>query len=364
MLHRMNLSTVTFDVGTGGMRLCQLRSRAGQPRVRDSLKINLTPSGKAADKPAIDARRMLRSIANGDFVGRDVNLILSPPAVSFFPLSLPAAVMKQTPERLESAIKWEVSRGIREPVESLEVRWWKLPHATGQQPNVMVVALPTAVALEFHRQLAAAGLQLRRIDVSPCALARSMRLVMPADVHEVCGILDLGMRQTTLTMVVEGAPVYVRSLPITGPVWTRMVSDALKIGGDMAESIKRRVGIVPGSSAAHHADTTTDLSDEMLPGVLFRLLREPLEALVQEILDCFSYVFRSHSDYHTGRLWLAGGGANLAGLPEYLEMTCGMSVARLAHQPCEGESQESNGGCFDVDTAICVGGALLDAEAA
>lgn len=357
LLDRHRLSCIAFDLGAGGTRVCQARAGGAAPTIRDAMKLSV---GVRSGDGELETSRLARTVANGDFVGRDVCLVLSPPLVRFTPLHLPAAALSQPAERVESAIKWEAARGQRDASEEVEVRWWRLPRATGAQPNVMAVSLPTSVAMEYHAQLAGVGLRLTRIDVSPCALARSARLMADDTGADVCGILDMGMKQTTLTMVVDGTPVYVRELPLTGPKWTGLIAESLHISADMAETVKRRSGIVGGCGAPLD-DEVGELTEARLPGVLFSVLRQPLEALVQEVVDCFSYVFRSNNELHSGRLWLAGGGANLPGLCEYLEVTCGMSVGVLARD--DRAAAGTNCG-FDAENAVCAGAALLDAEEA
>ncbi|MBL8877851.1 MAG: pilus assembly protein PilM [Phycisphaerales bacterium] len=362
LLHRHRTSSIACDAGASGARLCQVRANGASRTICEALSLNVSIRNDGpAGFPTIDTARVARTVANGDFSGRELCLVLSPPLVRFTPLHMPPAVLNQSQSRIESAIKLEVSRGQREPGEDTEVRWWRLPRAVGQQPNIMAVSLPTEAAMACHTQLASVGLQLKRVDVAPCALARAARVLSASPETDVCGILDLGAKQTTLTMVVEGTPVYVRELPLTGPKWTNAIADSLHISPEMAETVKRRAGITGGSASPHEAEG--ELTDERLPSVLFSVLRQPLEALVQEIVDCFSYVFRSNHDMHSGRLWLAGGGAKLPGLCDYLEVTCGMSVRPLARSAVSGENAKIDTRCeFDAESAACFGAALLDAE--
>lgn len=357
-LRLLTRSAVAIDLGAASLRACQLRAGAPRVAVHDALKLDwsLPPD---VEVPAIpEAERLERLLSHGRFAGRDVALVVSPPLVSFFALQLPKVVLSQPAERQETAIRWEIAGSLPEPVEQFEVRWWELPHAGAGQSNVLAVAMPTRLAHECHDALARIGFRLRRIDASACALARALRLVAPADSGELCGIVDLGWRHSTLTMVVDGVPVYVRTLPPGGPAWTRTLAAALDISHELAESIKRRFGIRPGQRASRTGGGLAELSADDVPRVIFSVLREPIEALLRETLDCFSYVFRALPRLASGRLLLTGGGASMPGLVEHVAGIASMPTALLGSPEARLAPQPD----FDRDLATALGGALLDLE--
>ncbi|HMQ16704.1 MAG TPA: hypothetical protein PKC49_12090, partial [Phycisphaerae bacterium] len=77
------------------------------------------------------------------------------------------------------------------------------------------------------------------------------------------------------------------------------------------------------------------------------------EVLAQEIERCFSYVLGQYPDVNPVRLALAGGGAEMPGLADFLS-------ARLALPTC---ALGGGGGVgFGAAAASAVGAALLDAE--
>ena len=128
-------------------------------------------------------------------------------------LRLPAKVLGQANDRLEQALKWEVSRETRRDPNDLEVRHWLLPPGHYQGLNTMTVAISTRQATEWYDVFARHHLCLRRIDVSPGALVRLARRMWTPNEHDLWGILDLGFRRTTFTAVVGAVPSYVRCLP-------------------------------------------------------------------------------------------------------------------------------------------------------
>jgi type IV pilus assembly protein PilM len=246
----------------------------------------------------------------------------------------------------------------------------------------MAVSLPARRAAEWFDGFARSGLSLRRLDVSPCALVRlalgntrATGAATPAQTwtpapNDLWAVCECGFRQTVLTVVVGSRPAYVRCLPVATDSWTRRLADAFDIPYAEAEELKRIHGICPDAMDGASSDRGLDEIDAGdLPAVIFSVLRESLDALVREIDLCCSYVMRSYGDLNVSRLVLAGGGANLRGLAEYLALHVGVPVARVAGLPGEaGELGRAGPNAAaampQCEAAAVIGGALLDLEAA
>ena len=109
--------------------------------------------------------------------------------------------------------------------------------------------------------------------------------------------------------------------------------------------------------------------------MIFGLLREPIDDLVHQVSKCFGYVMQSYSEVVATRLMLTGGGANLIGLTDYLELQLDMPVGMLATTDGampEGLEGDDRGlqrwespvpiSTLVPEMAAVVGGALLDLE--
>ncbi len=341
---RPRRSAITFDLGAAGIRAYQFQQRGQRPRLCDSLRFDLkaAPSrgqtdGEADDQtsgPRLDAPQLARLIGQGRFIGRDVAIVVSPPEVQFFPLHLPVAALAQSPERVQQALKWEVARQSRGNADSFEVRHWMLPPGRGQQANVMAVVMSSEVARQWCDLLDEQGLTLRRIDVSPCALVRLCRQAWTPAEGDLWGVLDLGLRHSTLTIVVGHTPTYIRSLSVWSQQWTRRLAAALEVSESVAEQLKREHGIGHIERAVGRAAPDRQLLDANdLPNVFSGVLRGSLHTLSAEVGRCFSYVMQSFPESGAKRLLLAGGGACLGGLPAVLAADLGIPVATLTSTP-------------------------------
>jgi Tfp pilus assembly PilM family ATPase len=379
---RSRRSAIAFDLGRAGIRAYQLQSRAGRLSRCDSLQLDLSPDGAAEEEETAarpDSSRLARLVGQGSFCGREIAVILPPADVQFQAFRLPARVLSEGDERIQAALKWEVSRETRSEPGDLEVRHWLLPPGHHQGLNVMAAAITTRQAVEWFEFFAQHHLHLRRLDVSPCAIVRAGCQVWTPAENELWGILDVGFHQASLTIVVGRTPTYIRSLSATTDQWTRQLATALDVPGAVAERLKREHGIRPvergvGGSAGRGA-VLEQLDAEALPGVFFGLLRESLDTLVQDINRCFSYVLQNFTDLNVSRLLLAGGGAHLRGFASFLDTQLGVSVSPLTsgvdQESAESTAPESSGpSCklsaieFSPTVAAAVGGAILDLEAA
>lgn len=335
MLSRLRTrnSAITFDMGAAGIRAYQVAARGSQLTRRDLLQLELSPARSQDDQeaPSPDYSRMARLVGQGNFAGNEIGLVLSAPEVRFCALRLPQKALAQPEQRVRQALAWEVAREMRADAGELEVRYWRLPPGHHQGLNVMAVALPIEQALAWHELFARDRLRLRRIDVSPCALVHlASRMWTPAK-DELWGVLDLGFRRTTLTVVLGRVPAYIRSLSVSSKLWTQRLAKAFEVTPAGAERIKRAAGIQPTERGVRPPQSGRSLlGAHDTPSVVFGLLRESLDDLVRQINQCFSYVLQNFSDVGIGRLLLAGGGANLSGLAEYLELQLDVPVIRLA----------------------------------
>jgi Tfp pilus assembly PilM family ATPase len=379
---RVKSSAVTLDVGAAGIRACQVRRRKGHLRLCDRLgherPLPLEPV--EPNLPPLEPVQLERLIARGNFQGRNIALVLSPPEIQFYPLRLPPALLAQPEERIQQAVKCEVAQESRNSAD-LEVRYWPLPAARSQQPNIMAAVTPAQTAAQWCDLAERCRLHLRRIDVTPCALvAAACRDVTPAT-GEIWGVLDLGLRHSVLTVVIGTVPAYVRVLSVSTHDWTCQLAQAFEIDYAVAEQLKREHGVgtpaaallspaaQPAGGARGAARTATSagtlLNAADLPTAVSTILRRSLKTLTHEVGRCLSYVLQTYPDLTLSRLFLAGGGAAAHGLAAALEAALDVPVKVIALGPARPTGDERAGGpTADAppEFAAAIGGALLDLE--
>lgn len=347
-------SAIAFDAGSTGVRACQLVAGRGAVRVVDSLEIALTTPQDAGATAANEAQdplehalpRLSRLVGQAAFRGTEVALVLSPPQVRYQTMHVPDGLLAQPEPRILAAVAWEVSRERRCEPDELEVRYWRLP--IGHQHNIMAVSLLRSHALTWFQTLSRSGLQLKRIDGAASALSRLGARQLAPEKRDLWAILDIGLRRSTLTLVIGDVPTYVRVIPIGSAEWTRALLHVFGTSEAGAEQIKRATGI----RAADAGDDGGGMAS-----IAFTSLRESLTELVRQVELCLGYVVHNYAETQPTALLLTGGGAGLIGLDEYLSLHLGVAVAPLASPFDAGRPR-----VFKPSPILAAAAALLDLE--
>lgn len=352
MLTRARTSAVVFDTGAAGLRAVQVEQRRGALRLIDRLCV------EAPATQDLDPARLGRLLEQGDFQGDDVALCLSSRQFSFHVLRIPEKALEQPTEQVEELVALETARETRTDPAEWETRWWRL--ATRGGPNVAVIAVKRAFLLQWDERFQAMGLTLRRVEVAPWGLVRLAARQTVPDPQDAWGVLDLGHTHTTLTVVVGQTPSYVRALRLSGAALSQRLAQAYQLDPVEAQELKHAHGIQAGDGGAV-ADPQSALQNAaQLPLMNFNLLRESLDALVRETAACFSFALQGDGELQVRRLVLAGGGARLSGLRDWLELQLGLPIVELATDGAPWELPVH--GAVQPEEASAVGAALLDLE--
>lgn len=341
-------SAVVVDAGATGLRAAQCEVVRRRVRLRDVLRHRWSASPADESGAALPLCRIARAPLQGDFAGDAVTLLLSPPTVQFHALSVPDAVLQQPPDRLHDALRLEVSREARVEPGDIEVRHWLLPSGHRQRMNVMAISIPAALVRGWVDSLAEQAVCLRGVLPLPCAHVRAVCTRFAPAARELWGLLDLGAARSTFTAVIGATPCYVRNLSAATQAWRQRLASALDVDAERAGDLLFQYGL-----SEAHAQREAEYE---LRRVLADLLRDPLNDMVRDLERCFAYLLQSYGELEAGRIFVAGGGALVPGVCEFIELLTGMRTEPIARGDERGDL------AFDVTTAGAVGGALLEVD--
>jgi len=111
--------------------------------------------------------------------------------------------------------------------------------------------------------------------------------------------LDIGAVYSTLAVRQQDKPQYLKSIKIGGDAFTRTLAEELHVGREQAEEAKTQL----------------------------RTLPDPLKSLTRDLAAELSRAFLlAPTETPVTKLWLSGGGALLAGVPEELSSALGIPV--------------------------------------
>ena len=172
--------------------------------------------------------------------------------------------------------------------------------ATADKQEILYVAAFKNIAESYARTLRLAGLEPIALDAEALSIARSLIKVYNKD--EAVLIIDIGAKETALSIFDQDGIRFSRDLPTAGDFFTKIIAAKLKMSWDQAENMKITCGL--------------DLDCE--DGRILLVLQQSLEKISQEIIKGIRY-YENEIGRKVARGVLVGGSANLTGFAEYFQ---------------------------------------------
>jgi type IV pilus assembly protein PilM len=225
----------------------------------------------------------------------------------------------------------------------------------GDGTAVMAAAARVDELGDFLAALAGRGLQPHALYAGPIVyhtLFAEERTALPVEAR--CRMLvDLGQNRTNVCFLMRGEAVYARAITRGGDALTAAVGEAFKVEGERAEQGKRDHGFV-GSAARPPGNPVAQKMDSVLRVALTPLLRELRQTMAS---------FRARDKTPVEAVLITGGGAELAGLAEYLQEELELPVSRFAPEIgtrvdlVEDDREAADDGRFTLAAAVAWAGA-------
>jgi len=141
-------------------------------------------------------------------------------------------------------------------------------------------------------------------------------------------LIDVGYLNTEVSVVENDAITYHAVLPLGGGHLTSALAEALEIGLDEAEVIKRQYIFMPDEYDAQN-DPEVTFEDGSVVTFPREFVRETIEAVTDELVDMISQTIVHAGECVSGRsqVYLTGGGlVNMRGSKEYIAEKLGRPV--------------------------------------
>lgn len=212
----------------------------------------------------------------------------------------------EKPEAIPAAILAEAELHIPTPISDLYLDWQHLDDPkgmpVGKSMGVTIAAAPKHVIDSYSSALEAAGLVPLAFEIEAQAIVRSV-ISAADDAARPIGIVDFGATRSSFIVFDRGTIQFTVSIPLSGDVVTRRISEALSVDVQEAERTKRQCGV-----DAHKCGTK-----------LWSIMEPFLSEMADRIIDAVGF-YRDH--FPGGRVLdeivLCGGGANMARMDELL----------------------------------------------
>jgi len=290
---------LAVDLGASAVRLVELGFDAkGRPTILalSQEEIAFDPA-KTSDFFPLYAQALTAALAKLPSKTRLCHLCVGGPAVFSRILKVPVS----DPAKVGSMIGFEA----QQTVPAIEQALWDyqvLPSPTTSEVEALILAIKRETVDELSAAAASAGLSPQVVTLAPAALLNAFYFNYPENSN--CNlIMEIGARATTI-LLVEGAKIFVRVVPLGGAAVSQAVATDLQEAFAGAETLKRAKGFVhPGGAYEDPADAATARISKLARGVMTRLHTEVERSVT---------FFRSQQGGGKPvQAWLSGGGAML-----------------------------------------------------
>ncbi len=312
----MSKSIVGVDIGAAAIRAVEVQDwDRPQPVLLRFAEVPVpegaTKQGEVLEPNTVaEAIRRLWSI--GRFRSKDVVLGMGNQRVLSRDLTVPRAPLAQ----IRESLPFQVQDMLPVPVGDAILDFYPTAETVSENGPVVSGLLIAAVkdaVLANVRAVQHAGLNPVGVDLIPFALSR----IVASDAHRgTSAIIECGANTTTVVIVTDGAPKFVRIVPTGGDDVTRSLASRLGISEAEAEAVKRYLGMAPTAAK------TTDDAKAVL------VLREVIGELLASLRNTISYFVNTRPAEPVAEVVLIGGGAALTGFPEALSEFARVPVRR------------------------------------
>ena len=212
-------------------------------------------------------------------------------------------------DNIDELVKFEAQQHVPFPID--EVIWdWALLDSVGPEKEVALVAIKRDALTEINETVAEAGIGTKEVDAAPLALYNAFRYNYP-DEEEPVLLMDVGAKATNLVYI-EGSRMFTRSIAVGAASITTAIAKEYNISFAEAENLKVTSGVV--SLGGGHTEQLDEATAQ-----LATVIRNSLNRLPAEVARTNNYYRSQHEGSAPAKVYLAGGGANLPYLPEFLE---------------------------------------------
>jgi len=299
-----------IDIGSSFIRIVELGKKGKSINLNNYGEIGLV----SVDKPFRTVKKDSISFSNKE-IAKGIKAVIKeaemtaknigfsiPDFGSFFTrIELPAMGKDEIPE----AVKYQVRPYIPLPLEDVTLDWFVVQGAVGETVlKILVVAIPNEIVVQYEEIAHLIDLKLNFLEPEVFALARSSAQKLKN--KEVIGVVDIGARSTTCSVLDKGILKVSHSFNIAGDELTRLISGSLNIDYGKAEAIKRQYGLLP---------------DEEQQGS--KNIRKLLMPLTGSILDEIKKAFRNYylqEGREVEEIVLSGGVSLMPGLKEFFSV--------------------------------------------
>jgi len=345
-----------IDVGTSAIKVVELSSFAGRKKLENYGEISApalyqkqfrTFEKSTLSLSSEDISKAIKAIVEEAGMKSHRAIFSIPDFCTFFTnIELPSMSAEEVPQAVSS----EARRHIPVPLAEVTLDWQLLERMAPEEIKrlkILLVAVPNEVINQYRRIAASLNFELLALEAEVFGLARSL---VGKEEKRAIGLIDIGDRTTTCSIIDKGILKTSYSFDISGDDLTERLSKGLGIDYKMAEDLKKKYGLISGQLGLEGKN----IGEILLP-LVNMILRE-----IEKVFK--SFYFKEGKEIE--KIILAGGSALLPGLLQYFqdyfkkEVEIANPFLKIFYPPILEESLREIGPAY----AIAVGMALRGFE--
>jgi type IV pilus assembly protein PilM len=295
-----------LDIGTGGIRVVQLKNTGAKPALVTYGQVAVPPGLTTSDSPADIAKTagFIKQLV------RDAR-ISTKYVVAGVPSTKVFATVITTPRishgELAKAIQLQADQYVPMDAKDVKLDWFIIgPGANDQEQEVLLVAAPNNVTQKYVSLTDQAGLELMALEPNALALARAT--VQLNDLAVLT--LDIGSMASDITIVQANVPKLLRSVNVGGAVFVRSVAQKLGLDDVQADQFTKKFG----------------LTQTKLEGQVYKAIKPSVDLLMAEVQKSIKFYTESYPQIKLEKIILTGGTTALPELPTYISTAIGLPV--------------------------------------
>ena len=299
--------TVGLDIGSHSVKCVQLGKKGTAAyRLLSAGVFEIAPEGINLEE---DSRKAIISAIRKSIEGinlKRTSIITAIGGVSTAIRQIELPFM--TEKELTSAIKWEARNYIPFDINDVELDYQIINTSkTGNKLDIILVSIIKDFVRYHLDLLREVPIDPQIIDVNPLALVNAVLFNEEIERDEYVVLMDIGDKNTTLSVYSEEGPYFVRNIMISG--------------NDFTDDIMKGNGL-------SYADAEKFKRNEDSAG-LIEAIKPSLDNLVREVRRSLTFYENQVKIKGFSKIFLTGGSAPLKGLDDYLSTELGLPVAIL-----------------------------------
>ncbi len=319
MLKFLNLQPEIFgiDINDLSLRIVKLKKRGGGFRVASFNEVYIQPNIVKErtiqnQEALIKIIKLALNTVKGEKLATKYVIASLPEEKSF---SQVIQMPKMTEEELKLAVPFEAENYIPLTVDKVYLDFQIInPHhkESVNHVDLLINVMPRSIVDSYVYCFKQAGLIPSILEVESQSISRAL-IKSGKEVIPLL-LIDLGLTNTSLVIFSGNSVRFTSSIPISSQELTNAISDKLGISSDKAEELKIKYGL------SKEGEKKFKIIESLNP-ILINLVSQIRKYIIfYHGHASHEYLLPNGRDYQKiEKIIICGGGANLKGLPEFLQ---------------------------------------------